>query len=96
MSDLAKRLINDAATLVRDWDITRELEREAAAEIERLNKRHDDFLQEFWKTNAENAKLQAVVDAADRVYADYEDDCNIQSSWMSLGKALAALEVDDE
>ena len=27
------------------------------AEIERLNKRHDDFLQEFWKTNAENERL---------------------------------------
>lgn len=41
MSDLAKRLINDAATLVRDWDITRELEREAADEIERLRQRID-------------------------------------------------------
>jgi len=86
MSDLAKRLINDAATLVRDWDITRELEREAAAEIERLNKRHDDFLQEFWKTNAENAKLQAVVDAAKR--NGYATD--------ELIKALAALKGADD
>jgi len=57
------------------------------AEIERLNKRHDDFLQEFWKTNAENAKLQAVVDAAKR--NGYATD--------ELIKALAALEeADDE
>ena len=32
------------------------------AEIERLNKRHDDFLQEFWKTNAENERLRAALE----------------------------------
>ena len=45
---------------VRVW---RERALKLQAEIERLNKRHDDFLQEFWATNARNAKLQAVVDA---------------------------------
>ena len=33
---------------------------ELEAEVERLNKRHDEFLQEFWATNAENAKLSAI------------------------------------
>ena len=35
---------------------------EANGEIERLQKQHDNFLQEFWKTNAENERLRAALE----------------------------------
>ena len=37
---------------------------ELEAEVERLNKYHDKFLDEFWKTNAENKRLQKLLDEA--------------------------------
>ena len=40
MSNLIERLRNDSVSLVRDWDVTRDTLREAADEIERLQKRN--------------------------------------------------------
>lgn len=38
MSDLVERLRDDQVSLIRDWDVTRDTLREAADEIERLQK----------------------------------------------------------
>jgi hypothetical protein len=48
---------------------------EAADEIERLHKRHDDFLQEFWATNALNAKLDAKIDRLNGALARADAKC---------------------
>ena len=70
MSDLTERLISWAQNeemIDRHFtDHGRDCI-EAIREIERLEKRHDNFLKEFYATNAENAELQARVDELEGV-----------------------------
>ena len=84
MGDLIERLRAD------EWASNATLRREAADEIERL--REDLGVVDAWRNKviAENAKLQAVVDAVKHLLAGGDKE-----ALYYLEQALAVLEDDD-
>ena len=61
-----------------------------ADEIERLEKRHDNFLKEFYATNAENAELQSRIKELEGVIRSQID------AWPELYAAIAATEQGEK
>ena len=62
--------------------------------IEELEARHEKFLHEFWKTNADNERLRAVYEAAKRHVAHDSDSsfADIRRDESALISALATVE----
>jgi vacuolar-type H+-ATPase subunit E/Vma4 len=49
--------------------------------IAELEARHDNFLKEFWKTNADNERLRKRLDAIANAYAATADELRAAALW---------------